>query len=141
MTDITASYSETQGTMETTDLNGSAILNALPDPVLVVGSDDRILYANNAAEQLFRASCAYMRERTLSDLIPHDSPVLLLVERVRRGESSMSQHGVRLETPRTGEHLVRVDGAPMAGQTGPVVLTLKEQSIAGKIDRSLTHRD
>jgi two-component system nitrogen regulation sensor histidine kinase GlnL len=141
MTDITAFYSETRATMETTDLDGSAILNALPDPVLVVDSDDRILYANNAAEQLFRASSTYMRERTLSDLIPHDSPVLLLVERVRRGESSMSQHGVRLETPRTGEHLVRVDGAPMAGQTGPVVLTLKEQSIAGKIDRSLTHRD
>jgi len=141
MTDITASFSGTQATMESTDLDGSAILNALPDPVLVVGSDDRILYANNAAEQLFRASSTYMRDRMLSDIIPNDSPVLLLVERVRRGESSMSQHGVRLETPRTGEHLVRVDGAPMAGQAGPVVLTLKEQSIAGKIDRSLTHRD
>ena len=121
--------------------DGSAILNALPDPVLVVGSDDRILYANNAAEQLFRVSRAYMCEHLLADLIPHDSPVLLLVERVRRGESSMSQHGVRLETPRIGERLVRVDGAPMADHSGPVVLTLQEQSIAGKIDRSLTHRD
>jgi two-component system nitrogen regulation sensor histidine kinase GlnL len=123
------------------DPDGSAILNALPDPVLVVGADDKILYANNAAEQLFRASRAFMRERVLSDLIPHDSPVLLLVERVRRGRSSMSQHGVRLETPRIGEHLVRIDGAPMADQSGPVVLTIKEQSVAGKIDRSLTHRD
>ena len=121
--------------------DGAAILNALPDPVLVVGADNSILYANNAAEQLFRVSWAYMCERSLADLIPHDSPVLLLVERVRRSESSMSQHGVRLETPRIGEHLVRVDGAPMAGQSGPVVLTIKEQSIAGKIDRTLTHRD
>ena len=121
--------------------DGAAILNALPDPVLVVGADNSILYANNAAEQLFRVSWAYMCERSLADLIPHDSPVLLLVERARRSESSMSQHGVRLETPRIGEHLVRVDGAPMAGQSGPVVLTIKEQSIAGKIDRTLTHRD
>ncbi len=121
--------------------DGAAILNALPDPVLVIGANDHILYANNAAEQLFRVSWAYMCERSLTDLIPQDSPVLLLVERVRRSESSMSQHGVRLETPRIGEHLVRVDGAPMAGQSGPVVLTIKEQSIAGKIDRSLTHRD
>jgi len=123
------------------DPDGSAILNALPDPVLVIDSDDRIVYANSSAEQLFRASRAHMSKRALADLIPHDSPVLLLVQRVRRSESSMSQHGVRLETPRIGEHLVRVDAAPMAGQTGPVVLTLKEQSIAGKIDRSLTHRD
>ena len=96
------------------DAEGSAVLNALPDPVLVVGSDNKLIYANNAAEQLFRASRAYMSERVLSDLIPHDSPVLLLVERVRQGESSVSQHGVRLESPRIGEHLVRVDGAPMA---------------------------
>lgn len=123
------------------DPDGSAILNALPDPVLVIGSDDRIIYSNSAAEQLFRASRAYMCDRVLADLIPHDSPVLLLVERVRRGGSSMSQHGVRLETPRIGERLVRVDAAPMADRSGPVVLTMKEQSIVGKIDRSLTHRD
>ena len=141
MTDSASNHSTTRGPREHGELDGSAILNALPDPVLVIGADDLILYANNAAEQLFRVSCASMREHVLADIIPHDSPLLLLVERVRRTESSMSQHGVRLETPRIGEHLVRVDGAPMAGQAGPVVLTLKEQSIAGKIDRSLTHRD
>lgn len=121
--------------------DGSAILNALPDPVLVIGGDDRIVYANNAAELLLRVSRAYMSEKVLADLIPHDSPVLPLVERVRRSQSSMSQHGVRLETPRIGEHLVRVDAAPMADQPDMVVLALREQSIAGKIDRSLTHRD
>ena len=123
------------------ELDGSAILNALPDPVLVVGADERIVYANSAAELLFRVSRAYMADRVLADLIPHDSPVLSLVERVRRSQSSMSQHGVRLETPRIGEHLVRVDAAPMADQPALVVLALREQSIAGKIDRTLTHRD
>jgi two-component system nitrogen regulation sensor histidine kinase GlnL len=53
----------------------------------------------------------------------------------------MSQHGVRLETPRIGEHLVRVDAAPMVDRPDVVVMALREQSIAGKIDRSLTHRD
>jgi two-component system nitrogen regulation sensor histidine kinase GlnL len=138
MTDITASPPDPGATPKNDQPDGAAVLNALPDPVLVIGPDDSVLYANNAAEQLFRYSRSYMRERVLPDLIPHDSPILLLVDRVRREESSMSQHGVRLETPRIGEHLVRVDGAPMAG---PVVLTIKEQSVAGKIDRSLTHRD
>lgn len=124
-----------------TDVDGLAILNSLPDPVLVVGFDEEILYANNAAEQLFNASATMLRGRILPDIVPHDSPILLLTGRVRRGGSSMSQHGVRLETPRIGEHLVRADAAPMPERPGNVVLTLKEQSIAGKIDRSLTHRD
>ena len=141
MTDIMASPPDAGATPKNGDPDGAAVLNALPDPVLVIGPDDSILYANNAAEQLFRYSRSYMRERVLSALIPHDSPVLLLVDRVRREESTMSQHGVRLETPRIGEHLVRVDGAPMADRSGSVVLTIKEQSVAGKIDRSLTHRD
>ncbi len=123
------------------EFDTAAILGVLPDPVLVVGPEDVILYANNAAEQLFRASFAFLRERSLPEIIPHDSPILLLTERVRRGGNSMSQHGVRLETPRIGEHLVRVDAVPMAERPGEVVLTLKEQSIAGHIDRSLTHRD
>jgi len=141
MTESTVRSAGSAAASDYSDPDGSAVLNALPDPVLVIGSDDDILYANNAAEQLFRYSRTSMRERALADIIPHDSPVLQLVERVRRGESSMSQHGVRLETPRIGEHLVRVDGAPMADRSGSVVLTIKEQSVAGKIDRSLTHRD
>lgn len=122
-------------------IDGLAVLNALPDPVLLVGQDDTILYANNAAEQFFRASLAMLKDRILPDIIPHDSPILLLTGRVRRGGNSMSQHGVRLETPRIGEHLVRVDAAPMPEMPSGVVLTMKEQSIAGKMDRSLTHRD
>lgn len=122
-------------------VDSAAVLNALPDPVLVVGEGDEILYVNSAAEQLFRASFAYLRMKVLTDIVPHDSPVLLLLERVRRSGSTMSQHAVRLDTPRIGEHLVRVDAAPMAENQERVVLTLQEQSIAGRIDRSLTHRD
>jgi two-component system nitrogen regulation sensor histidine kinase GlnL len=122
-------------------IDGAVVLNALPDPVLVVGAGDEILYVNNAAEQLFQASFAFLTTKALTDIVPHDSPVLLLLGRVRRAGSSMSQHAVRLDAPRIGEHLVRVDAAPMVEHQGRIVLTLKQQSIAGKIDRSLTHRD
>ena len=122
-------------------IDGAAVLYALPDPVLVIGAGDEILYVNNAAEQLFQASFAFLTTKALTDIVPHDSPVLLLLGRVRRAGSSMSQHAVRLDTPRIGEHLLRVDAAPMVEHQGRIVLTLKLQSIAGKIDRSLTHRD
>lgn len=123
------------------DIDGTAVLNALPDPVLAIGSDGAILYANHAAEQLFRTSLQGLKGRALADIIPHDNPVLLLEQRVRRGGNSMSQHGVWLETPRIGERLVSVDAAPMPDRPGEIVMMLKEQTIAGKIGRSLLHRD
>jgi two-component system nitrogen regulation sensor histidine kinase GlnL len=141
LTDVNVASEPDRNDPESMSVDSAAVLNALPDPVLVVGDGDEILYVNNAAEQLFQASFAYLRMKALADIIPHDSPLLLLIERVRRGVSSMSQHDVRLDTPRTGEHLVRVDAAPMAENQGRIVVTLQEQSIAGKIDRSLTRRD
>lgn len=133
--------SQAPAARESTEVDGAAILNALPDPVLVIGNDGTIVYANYATEQLFRTSLQALKGRALADIIPHDSPILMLEQKVRRGGNSMSQHGVRLETPRIGEHLISVDGAPMPDRPGDVVLTLKEQTIAGKIDRSLLHRD
>ena len=121
--------------------DGASVLNALPDPVLVIGDGDAIHYANYAAEQFFRISAGVLTGLCLPDIIPHDSPVLLLAERVRRGGSSMAQHGIRLESPRIGEHMVSVEAAPLGEQPGNVVLSVKHKSIAGKIDQSLTHRD
>lgn len=141
MTRAGAARKPGRDTADTTVLDGSAILNALPEPILVIGDDDEILYVNNATEQLFQASFGYLTGKALPEIIPHDSPVLLVVERVRRGGGSMSQHAVRLETPRTGEHLVRIDAAPMAENPGKIVLALRKESFAGRIDRSLTHRD
>jgi two-component system nitrogen regulation sensor histidine kinase GlnL len=141
LTDLNVAHEPDRDDPEAMSIDGAAVLNTLPDPVLVVGDGDEILYVNNAAEQLFQASFAFLRIKTLTDIVPHDSPILLLLERVRRSGSSMSQHAVQLDTPRIGEHLVRVDAAPMAEIQGRVVLTFQEQSIAGKIDMSLMHRD
>lgn len=121
--------------------DSASVLNALPDPVLVIGDGNAIHYVNHAAEQLFRISAGVLTGLSLEDIIPHDSPVLLLAERARRGGGSMAQHDIRLESPRIGEHRVSVEVAPLGEQPGNVVLTVKRNSIAGKIDQSLMHRD
>ncbi len=122
-------------------IDSGSVLNALPDPVMVIGDGNVIRYVNYAAEQLFRISAGVLTGLCLEDIIPHDSPVLLLAERARRGGRSMTQHDVHLESPRIGEHMVSVEAAPLGEQHGNVVLTVKHNSIAGKIDQSLTHRD
>lgn len=117
-----------------------AILDALPEPVLVVDRADDVVYVNGAAESFFAGSRVSLYGQNLQVLIPHDSPLLALVAKVRRSQSSMTEYGVQLQTPRIGRHLLSIDAAPLGDIDGGVVITLKEHTIAGKIDDALMQR-
>ena len=118
----------------------AAILNALAAPVMVVDGRDDIVFVNLAAESFLQASAAALIGVNLQNIIPHDSPVLALVHKVRATGNSMSQYDVRLITPRIGDHAVAIDGAALSDRPGHVVLTLQARSIAGRIGRSLGYR-
>ena len=124
-----------------TRFDATSVLNALADVMLVVDLKDEIRFANLAAEEFFDASAAWLAGRRLADLMPADSPLFALVEQVRRGTSSVSEYGVVLNTPRVGEHFVTAQVAQLTEQSGSVVISLHEQSIARKIDHQLTHRN
>ncbi len=117
------------------------IMTSLPVPIIAVDAKDNIAYLNPAAEQFFQGSMATLSGVNLQDIIPHDSPVFALVHKTRRRGYSMSEFGVRLSTPRIGSHTVAVDLAPLVDEPGSILLTLHEQSMAGRIDQSLIHRD
>lgn len=118
-----------------------AILNALGSAVLVIAADDNLLYANAAAEQLFARSRSSLSHAAITDLLPSDSPVFELIGQVRGGMSAITEHGLTLDTPKTGLRLVNVQAAPMIEVTGAVVLSFQERAIADQIDHRLTHRE
>ncbi|MFQ6018556.1 MAG: nitrogen regulation protein NR(II) [Kiloniellaceae bacterium] len=117
----------------------AAILNALPDPVLVIDGAGCVTYANQAGEQFFQSSL--LRARRLADILPADSPVFGLIEQVRAGEHSVSEFGITIETPKIGAHFCSIGVAAMGGPPGSVIVSIQERSIARKIDRQLTHRN
>lgn len=117
-----------------------AILSSLAEPVFVVDAQDNIIFVNSAAEQFFHSSASGLSGANAQDLVPHDSPLLSLIHKVRRSDSSMSQYGVEITTPRIGMHQVDIDASPVAELSGAIVATLRKCSIAGKIDRTLTQR-
>ncbi len=119
----------------------ASILGAIPDPVLVLGPRDEILYCNQGAEQFFAASAALLHGQGLADLLAGDSPVFALVAQARRNGSSVSEAGVTLNGPRIGSRFVAIDAAPLAEDDAHVVVSFHEQSIARRIDRQLTHRN
>lgn len=116
-------------------------LIALPLPILVADGNDDIAFANPAAEQFFQLSIHALTQRNLQDIIPPDSPLMTLAQKVRRHGYSMQEFDVRLSTPRTGNRILTVNAAPLGGGSLFVVLALNEMTVAGRIDKSLLYRD
>jgi two-component system, NtrC family, nitrogen regulation sensor histidine kinase GlnL len=123
------------------DIEAAAILAVLPDPVLVVDPANRLTYANAAAEQFFELSAASLRDLSLGELFAHDSPVLGLLDAVRRTGHSVSEYGVMIATPRLRPHTVTIQATPIAEDRAEVVVMLQQRSIADMMDRQLTHRN
>src|SRR6478736_4575535 len=110
---------------------GDAILNVLPLPVLLIGQNDGILDANNAAEAFFEMSRPALKRNSLGDLLPFGSPILGLVDEVRRRGGSMNEYRVDIGTPRIGvERIVDVFVTPAGEGDRHVVLMLQERTIA-----------
>jgi two-component system nitrogen regulation sensor histidine kinase GlnL len=118
-----------------------AVLNALPHPVIVVAPDGKVVDANAAAEVFFEVSLPLLRRHSLRELVPFGSPLLVLIEQVRRSGAAVNEYKVDLGTPRNpGDRLVDLHVAPLPEQLDYVVVMLQERTIADKMDRQLTHR-
>jgi two-component system, NtrC family, nitrogen regulation sensor histidine kinase GlnL len=116
-------------------------LGALPDPVIVIDHSGDIRFVNPAAEQLLGSSAAALRGSALADLVAPHSPLLSLVDAVRRVGNTISEYDIVLEGPRLGSRLVTIQGAPAGDGADIIVLTLHERSMPEKLDRQLIHRN
>lgn len=119
----------------------AAVLNALPNPVVMIAPDGMITEANDAAQNFFQAGEGFMRRHRLSYFIPFGSPLLELIEQVRERQAPVSEYRVDVGSPRIGsDRIVDIYAAPVIDRPGSVVLMLQERTMADKIDRQLTHR-
>src|SRR5947207_8498265 len=121
--------------------DGEAILNALPNPVLLIAPDGKIVDANIAAESFFEISTQFLQRQSLKELVPFGSPLLALIDQVRSSGSPVNEYKVDLGTPRIGgDRQVDLHVAPLTERPGHIVVMLQERTIADKMDRQLTHR-
>jgi two-component system, NtrC family, nitrogen regulation sensor histidine kinase GlnL len=117
------------------------LLAALPHPVAALGEDERLIYANPAAEAFFSASLAVLRRMTLAELVGATCPLVNLVQQVRRSKGSVNEYGIEVTMPRIdGVRLVDVYSGPVPEQPEVTLLMLQQRSMAQMIERQLTHR-
>ena len=118
----------------------ATMMSALPVPVLVLDGEDRFTFANHAAEHFLGVSMAQLGQIRLTDLLPADHPVFLLISQVRRGEVTVADHDMSFESPRLHKTGIAVQGTPLPEEPGAVLLVLQDASAARALDRQLTFR-
>ena len=118
-----------------------AVIDALPNPLIVLDEDENICLANVAAENYFQASSNMLMRQKLGDLVPFSSPVFGAVAQTRNTAGVVNEYAIAVGTPRLGgERLVDLQAAVMTEQPQYVIVMLLERSMAHKIDRQLTSR-
>lgn len=118
-----------------------AVLDAMPNPLIVIDGDERICLANVAAEDYFQVSSNILLRHRLRDIVPFSSPVFGAVAQARSLSGVVNEYSVAVGTPRLGgERLVDIQAAVMHDQPRFVIVMLLERSMALKIDRQLTSR-
>ena len=132
-------FAESEASAGSSGPPAAAVLGALPDPVLVVDGNGQVRYANPAAEQFFETGTAVLLAGRLDDLIPADSPLAAVVRQVQESGAGVYEHAAQLSTRRIGPHLLNVQVVPLGDRPRSVVVTLREHSIATKMDRQLHH--
>lgn len=123
------------------DVDGEALLAALPHPILVIGAGDHILFANAAAESFFFMGASTLKRSSVRDVVAFGCPLLGLIEQVQQTGATVNEYGIEVSTPRfSAPKLVDVYGGPMTDDPERIFLMLQQRNMAQMIERQLTHR-
>lgn len=115
------------------------ILDALAIPVMVLGPDNRARFVNSAAEDFMSSSASYLSRHSLLEFVPEDSPAVAAVEQARRTGRRVADYGIELGSHRLPMRPVDIQVQPF-GETGDMLITIQERTIARALDRRLSTR-
>lgn len=117
------------------------VLDLLPDPLLLVSSDRRISYANQAAEEFFHAGRPTLARLDLDMLFGFASPIVAAIGRILAGGSAVNERDIVIDTPRLATpRLVDVQALPAEPAFDGVLLVLQQRTAAERIEQQLAHR-
>lgn len=116
------------------------IWNALPTPTVVLAPDERIMFANTAAEIFFNTSQASLRERGWDILLPVDSPVRALLHEAREVQGGYAAYDVEINLVTGLRTRADVLIAPIVDAPGWLSLSFQPRTVAQMVDRQMVHQ-
>ncbi|MEQ1900464.1 MAG: ATP-binding protein [Devosia sp.] len=122
----------------------TSVLQALPQPVIVVDEHGGVIFVNYAAEAFFGASSSVLTRQRLDEIVAFGSPIAGLVKAVAERRAPMTEYRVRIDSARFGDEaddrIVDVFASPISDLDARVALLFQERTMADKIDRQLVSR-
>ena len=123
-----------------TALDFKALVQGLPHILLVVDGENRIIFANFAAEVFFGISEALLKKRALHSLLSFANPLAALANQVRVTRGAVNEYEVDLGAPNQSHRAVDIFASLLAEDQDHVLLMVQQRSMAAMIERQLTHR-
>jgi two-component system, NtrC family, nitrogen regulation sensor histidine kinase GlnL len=118
-----------------------AVLESLPNPLLVIDQNDKVVKVNGSAEDFFQASSSVLLRYGVNELVPFSSPVLQSVKQVRSLGGVVNEYAVAVGTPRFGgERIVDLQTTMVSENPGYLLIMLLRRSIAHTFDMQLSHQ-
>ncbi len=122
------------------EIDATAMLGAVPIPILLMDADNRFRFANHAAEQFIGLSLQQLVQMGLTDLLPQDNPLFPLIDQVRRDGGTIADHDLALESPRLHKQAVTVQATALTELPGSILLSIQDNSAARALDRQMVFR-
>ena len=117
------------------------LLAALPHPIIVVGAENRVTYANASAEVFLSTSLALLKRDPFETVVAFGCPLIALIEQVRRTQHTVNEYAIDMMTQKfSSPKLIDVHAGPLPEHPGSVILMLQQRTMAQMIERQLTHR-
>lgn len=124
-----------------TDPTYEAVWNALPQAAMILDAEERFSMVNGAAENFLGISARALKGRRVADVFGEASRMMDLVGQARKGPGlSVAEHGMELSLPDRPPRLVDLHVSSMPELDGGALVLIQPQTLAERMDRSLTHR-
>ena len=121
-------------------LDFKALVQGLPHILLVADGENRIVFANFAAEVFFGISEALLKKRALHSLLASANPLAALANQVRLTRGAVNEYEVDLGSPDQPHRSVDIFASLLAQDQDHVLVMVQQRSMAAMIERQLTHR-
>jgi two-component system, NtrC family, nitrogen regulation sensor histidine kinase GlnL len=121
-------------------LNFEALVQCLPHALIAVDGENRIVFANLAAEEFFGMSESVLKKRALHTVLAFAHPLTGLADQVRDTRQTVNEYELELSMPDRPNRVIDVFASLLSEDGDLVMLMLQQRSMANMIERQLSHR-
>lgn len=117
-----------------------ALLSAIPYPLVCLEANNRVLFANPAAELFFDTSAALLKRQSFSSIFTPDCQIVALIDQAQKRAVAVSEYGLEVVIPKLGSRVIDASVTPVMDLPGAVLIIMQERSIAKKMDQHLSQK-